>query len=241
MNYIREFVKRYVTDWLSLLFGPLALVFTAYGVYVSKTTYNRLLFTGLLVLGLVISSYRVWKKEYLRTIPVAPAEPTILEKLVWPLRHAKGSYALGSYLSCIALCGMVGEMVALLLWEISKVNIQNKPLDEAGERALLGNTFEKLGQERRTQVLRAFDRIDAETKSAFDTLREIRRRYLHFLFQPHEQVATDARTAYEQALRVVAVVLGVAFEEGAVALRPDLMEYLTDRGLVEDEVNEAGA
>src|SRR5439155_23380557 len=48
---------------------------------------------------------------------VAPNERTILEKLIWPLRHAKGSYALANYLGCIALCGMVGEMVALLLWE----------------------------------------------------------------------------------------------------------------------------
>jgi len=48
-------------------------------------------------------------------LPVAPSEPTILEKLVWPLRHAKGSYALANYLGCIALCGMVGGMVAVLL------------------------------------------------------------------------------------------------------------------------------
>lgn len=174
-------------------------------------------------------------------IPVAPAEPTILEKLVWPLRHAKGSYGLGSYLSCIALCGMVGEMVALLMWEISNVTLQNNPLDEAGERTLFGSTFERLGQERRTQVLLSFQRIDAETKRAFDTLRDIRRRYLHFLSQPHEQLAADARTAYEQALRVVTVVLGVAFEDGGIALRPDLMAYLTERGLVEERANDAGA
>lgn len=170
-------------------------------------------------------------------IPVAPAEPTILEKLVWPLRHAKGSYALGSYYPCIALCGMVGEMVALLLWTISNVTLQNHPLDEAGERALFGSTFERLGQERRTQVLLSFRKIDPETKAAFDTLRELRRRYLHFLSQPHEQLATDARTAYEHALRVVAVVLGVTFEAGGIALRPDLMAYLTERSLVEEDAN----
>ena len=45
---------------------------------------------------------------------VAPAENNILQKLVWPLRHAKGSYALGNHLGCIAMCGMVGEMVAIL-------------------------------------------------------------------------------------------------------------------------------
>jgi hypothetical protein len=53
-------------------------------------------------------------------------------------------------------------------------------------------------------------------------------------------LAADARAAYEQALRVVAVVLGVAFEDGGIALRPDLMTYLTERGLVEEPPNQNG-
>lgn len=68
MAHVSEFLKRYVGDWLTLLCGPLALPFTAYGVYASNATYNRLLFTGLLVLGLIVSSYRVWHKEFIRTI-----------------------------------------------------------------------------------------------------------------------------------------------------------------------------
>lgn len=45
------------------------------------------------------------------TLFLAPAEPNILEKLVWPPRHAKSSYALGNHIGCIALCGMVGSSV----------------------------------------------------------------------------------------------------------------------------------
>ena len=111
---------------------------------------------------------------------VAPAEKNILQKLVWPLRHAKGSYALGNSLGCIAMCGMVGEMVAILLWDISKVPLQGKPREEPAQKALFGSSFERLGQERRVQVLRIFGLIDEQTKTAFDRLREIRRRYLHF-------------------------------------------------------------
>lgn len=68
MKYLREFLKRYITDWLTLLCGPLALPLTAYGVYSATTTHNRLLFISLLILCLIVSSYRVWKKEYLRTV-----------------------------------------------------------------------------------------------------------------------------------------------------------------------------
>jgi hypothetical protein len=68
MRYLLEFLKRYIADWLTILCGPLALPLTAYGVYASSNSNNRLLFTGLLVLCLIVSSYRVWKKEYERTL-----------------------------------------------------------------------------------------------------------------------------------------------------------------------------
>jgi hypothetical protein len=166
------------------------------------------------------------------TISVAPAEPTILGKLIWPLRQAKGSYALGNYLGCIALCGMVGEMVAILLWDISKVDLHGKPMTEDDQRSILGNTFERLGQERRVDVLRSLNLIDDDAKSAFASLRGIRRQYLHLLSKAHSQATTDARQAYKNAVQVVALVLGQTFRDGAVVLRGDLMTYLTEKGIV---------
>jgi hypothetical protein len=165
----------------------------------------------------------------------APAEPSILAKLVWPLRHAKGSYALGNYLGCIALCGMVGEMASILLWEIAKVRIQGKPVDESSQKALFGSSVEKLGQDRRIQVLGAFGLIDADTRAAFDRLRDIRRKYLHLFSHSHDQIPTDARQAYQDALLAVSVVLGQTFSEGSVAFRQDLMAYLAERGLLQLE------
>jgi hypothetical protein len=44
-------------------------------------------------------------------ILVAPAEAKILQKLIWPLRHAKAAYMLGNYLGTIAMCGLVAEMI----------------------------------------------------------------------------------------------------------------------------------
>ena len=166
---------------------------------------------------------------------VAPAENNILQKLVWPLRHAKGSYALGNHLGCIAMCGMVGEMVAILLWEISKASLQQAQIDKATQKALFGNTFERFGQARRVQVLRTFNIVDDQTGQAFDRLRSIRRRYLHFFSQEHTNVVDDSRQAYAAALGVVEVVLGQSVQNGAISLRPDLMAYLTEHGIVQDE------
>lgn len=164
---------------------------------------------------------------------VAPAEQNILEKLVWPLRHAKGSYALGNYLGCIGMCGMVGEMVALLLWDISQPLLQERHLDDSAQRALFGSSFERLGQQKRVQVLKGLSIIEHDSVVAFDALREIRRRYLHFYSQHHVRIADDALRAYEYALAVVAVVLGQSVSEGRLLLRPDLMAYLEAHGLVD--------
>ena len=166
-------------------------------------------------------------------LSVAPAEKNILQKLVWPLRHAKGNYAVGNHLGCIAVCGMVGEMVAVLLWEISEVSLQQARLNQAAQKALSGRTFESLGQARRVEVLRDFDLIDEETKQKFSSLSSIRNRYLHFFSQEHTDIVSDSRRAYTDAFGIVAVVLGQSFQNGKILLRPDLMAYLTEHGLVE--------
>src|ERR1043165_3041768 len=57
-----------------------------------------------------------------------PAEERILSQLIWPLRHAKASYMVGNYLGTIALCGIVGEMTAILIFDlIDTKSFNNKP------------------------------------------------------------------------------------------------------------------
>jgi hypothetical protein len=171
-------------------------------------------------------------------LPIAPHESTILGKLVWPLRHAKGSYALGNYLGCIALCGMVGEMVAILLWDICKVKLGGPdPATAKDQEDLFGRPFEKLGQERRVRVLRRLSLIEDEAQAVFDRLRHTRNRYLHFLSQPHDDVASDARRAFADALIVTHLVLGVkGLAGGAVTLRPELMSYLHEKAILTEVV-----
>lgn len=114
-------------------------------------------------------------------------------------------------------------MVAILLWQMTG----KEPSQTTGRRP-----FEALGQKERLRELRNGNLIDDETKRQFDSLREIRRKYLHFLSQTHEDIAADARLAYRAALNVIRVALGVEFREGAVALRGDLAAYLAAKGLL---------
>jgi len=162
----------------------------------------------------------------------APNEKQILEKLIWPLRHAKGSYMLGNYIGTISLCGMVSEMLAILFFDISKININGKPLDDKKQKELFGRTFEKLGQDQRVKVLLAFEKIDDETKAQFDDVRTIRRKYLHFWSSIHDGVAKDAVKCFQTTLKILIFVLGQDVKSTNLVLRSEFVEYLAEHGKV---------
>jgi len=135
----------------------------------------------------IIKRYREISVEKTRLF-AAPHEQRILDKLVWPLRNAKAAYMCGNYLGTIALCGMVAEMVAMLLFEITHFHLNNRPMSEKDQISVFGRKFEKLGQDRRVQILSAYGVINKNLEDAFEGIRKIRNRYLHLWSQDHEQL-----------------------------------------------------
>jgi hypothetical protein len=132
----------------------------------------------------------------------------------------------GNYLGTISLSGMVAEMVAMLLWEITDAQINGRPMAKADETLLFGSKFEKLGQERRVAVLSAYGIIDDKTKSDFDKIREIRRRYLHLWSEEHDRLPTDGVRSFHAAVSLVVTALGQDVQEGRFVLNPRLVRYL---------------
>jgi len=131
-----------------------------------------------------------------------PADKTILDKIVWPLKSAKVCYCLGQYLACIAASGLVGEMYAILVFEA-----------KAGERSEptvpTCSDFEKKGQRARIDVLWQNDLIDKKTWTSLKELQGTRRKYLHFLSAHHRQLEADAKKMYVTALRTVKRTVGL--------------------------------
>ena len=127
---------------------------------------------------------------------IAPDDPIFLQKLVRPLRHAKASYVLGNYLGTIVLCGLACEMLAILLYEMSPVSMgkERRPLSKKRQGKLFGRAFEKLGQQRRVEILHLMSVIDNDLKAKFDTIRTSRNKYLHALSQEHENLAEDSKS-----------------------------------------------
>jgi hypothetical protein len=179
----------------------------------------------------LVGRYREISKERKRLF-APPAEEHILSWLIWPLRHAKASYMFGNYLGTVALCGMVAEMATILRWEIADITINGKSLDEDAEKELFGRTFEKLGQERRVDVLRAWGLINDELQTALNTVREKRRKYLHLYTCGHDQLAADAVAVFEAAVTVVVGVIGQDVRDGKIVLTPAMLRYLERIGVM---------
>lgn len=159
-------------------------------------------------------------------LPAAPSEPTILDRLIWPLRHAKGSYVVGNYLGAIALCGLVSEMAAILTFDMYNEAQDPPRYDRTGQVKLFGSAFEKLGQERRVAVLESLKLVTPATAAAFDGIRQRRRKYLHLWSEGHNKIAEDAVQCFDAAVTVVVATLGMSFHEGKLQLKDDVFTYL---------------
>jgi hypothetical protein len=126
------------------------------------------------------------------------------------------------------------EMGAMLIFEMSDSYVSHRDekrrLSIEDQRRLFGSTFEKLGQERRVEVLLALNLIDEDVKTHFDFVRGIRRKYMHFLSQDHQRVDADARESFRRAIIAVKSMLGLGIDaQGKLVLRPQVLKYLNEQ------------
>jgi hypothetical protein len=161
----------------------------------------------------------------------APAEVRLLERLIWPLRQAKGSFMVGNFLGTISLCGMVGEMAAILIFDLAEVRVNNVVADATRQKALFGSTFERLNQDRRVEVLRGHGLIDDKLREAFDSIRTRRRRYLHLWSEDHAALEKDAVECFKAAVLIVVSALGFDVKDGTLIFRPQVFQYLRKHGV----------
>ena len=183
----------------------------------------------------------VRKRYWLLTTPeldifVVPNEKKILEKLVWPLRKAKQAFILGDYLGCIALCGTVCEMAIIFLFDLANTRNNGKLLSTKQQKQISGNTFEKLGQEKRIQVLYNVKLLSEELKKDADAVRKIRRQYLHFLSKSYSRIKKDAEDAYKGSFRLVKSLVDLPVgREGKIVIPPHLDNYLKKKSTKESD------
>ena len=154
---------------------------------------------------------------------LVPAEDRILEKLVWPLLHAKSSYMVGNFLGTVSLCGMVAEMMAILKYTISDDNI----------KTISDQEYQKCWQKHRIIILKQLNLIDANIKTSFDIIRDKRNKHLHSLFINVQSLIKDALLCYKNVSKLAVFLLAPEdFQNGTALFSPELLKYLRKKGVI---------
>lgn len=157
---------------------------------------------------------------------IFPHTDKLFERFLVPFKSAKRTYCLGEYLACIELSAHLGEMLALLLWEITPVSLNGKLVDAQMEKSIWGSEFEKMGQEKRIDLLKVFGAISNEEEQLLDFLRATRRKYFHFWNASTEHIKDDALECFLNVAALVQKVLKIEYENDVVKLNPLLEAYL---------------
>jgi hypothetical protein len=160
---------------------------------------------------------------------VFPAEQLLVEKVLIPLHQAKVAFVLGHELGCIALCGMVAEMLATLRFQVSEHGCGPKVMTESRQRRLFGRSFEEIEHSRRVGFLELLGLINLATGDLFKEMSGIRNKYLHRLSQPHAEMSKDALRSYQITVALSISVLGLGFLDGRATLNGEVLAYIKSR------------
>jgi len=156
---------------------------------------------------------------------IVPHTKEIFERLLKPLRSAKKCYCLGDYAATIALCGTVGEMLAILLWKINDVRLKGNPITEQDEAGIFGSTFENLNQDKRLRVLKTFGHITEAQFASFEVIRKSRKPYLHLWTTDLQNEQADALNVFKKSFQLFKEITGIGLADaGTVKVNPLLMK-----------------
>jgi hypothetical protein len=162
--------------------------------------------------------------------PIVPHTKEIFERLLNPLRSAKKCYCFGAYAATIALCGTVGEMLAILLWKINDVRLKGNPITEQDEKGIFGSTFENLGQDKRLRILKTFGHINETQYNKFNIIRTSRKPYLHLWTTDLTNEKTKSLDVFKKSFQLFKEVTGIGLvDAGTIKVNPLLMKLFENQ------------
>ncbi|MDX2118347.1 MAG: hypothetical protein SFY96_09220 [Planctomycetota bacterium] len=155
-----------------------------------------------------------------------PWEPVLVEKVLIPIHQAKVAFVMGHELGCIALCGMVGEMLAVFRFQISEYARTHGTTNRVTSGRRKVRNFEEQTQTQRMGLLKELGLIDSETKDKLAKLARTRNKWLHRLSETHEALSDDAIESYRLACELAEAFFRSGGEGERFNLNPDVLAYL---------------
>lgn len=199
--------------------------------------YSQLMYSIGINTNVLIGSQERYKKiQKIRTqLWTLPLTKDIAEKIAEPLNNIVTSYSIGNYLGTIAICGMLSEMSILLLYDII-CYLHDNNHKKFNENPVKYEEFEKLGQAKREKEIKKFianQKIIEISKS----LRNIRRKYLHFFKIDYKDIQSDALKAFDYIIQMLKIITGLSLNSttpGEISLHPDFRLYIRQFGSSEN-------
>jgi hypothetical protein len=162
-------------------------------------------------------------------IPIVPHTDEIHKNINLPLISARKLFSIGEYTAVIGLCGIVSEMLTMLIWEANKdkFKVKGKEISQADEKTLFGRNMEAQNQSRRIEILHTTGMIDNDTKTELNKVSNIRKRYLHFWDTSKKlNPEADAEECFKAVFVIFKKTLDLKFTQNMVSYSNPILQYL---------------
>lgn len=160
-------------------------------------------------------------------IAIVPTSPEISKRLLEPLCSAKRNYCFGDYLATISLCGIVAEMLAILVWKINDIKLKGIDITNKEEKGLFGDTFDRLSQHKRLDILNTMGCITKEQYDKFTYIRKSRNPYLHIWGIGLENEKETTLQVYKKTFQLFKEIIDIGFAEpGKIKVNPLLIKFI---------------
>lgn len=157
---------------------------------------------------------------------IFPHEKTFTERIVDTLTSAKRMYCLGEYLATIALCGVIGEMMAILIWKTINPKFNGVEINESKQKLLFRKSIDRLEQSRRIDILEGMNAISPYQKQLLCRLKDTRNRYLHHWEPEESNPSLDAMNIFKDALGLFKDFVQISYTKDRVSMNPALMKLI---------------
>ena len=123
------------------------------------------------------------------------------EKITKLLKGAISNFMIQNGLGTISLCGIVGENLTNLTFEIW--NKEKGKMSKKDQKIIFGNEFIELNQKRKISILGNKEIISPKTQTYLNEIRDIRNNYVHLYSTDMEHVDDDALKIFKLTNKMI--------------------------------------
>ena len=161
------------------------------------------------------------------TLILLPGNSFFIEKIATPLKYAICNYMLRNSLGTVVLCGIIGEMMTNLTFEVWNEEESKKRMDESEQQKTFGRKFEDLrNQKKKISILFQKEIISEKSRDYLEHIREIRNEYVHFYSKDPKDIDKDALEIFKFTNKMIEEILHLEFKNKKGWMNTHFVNYV---------------